>query len=88
MAIGLLVVMEQSRIIAAERDIARYEVQRWETLRDELTLLFRDVATETDDPDLSARELLTESTERIGQRYADNPDNRAQMQAVLGSLHT
>lgn len=77
----------QARIVADERDLARFENTRWEIMRDQLVTLFQAVATEADSSDLGARELLDGSVERIGDILGEDDLGRAHIKSMLGSLY-
>lgn len=86
-ASALVVITWQSRVVVAERDLARFEAARWEVMSDQLLTLFRQTALDAGDADLSARELLAGSVDRVDRMLADDPDGLARVQAMLGALH-
>ena len=77
----------QAEIVRAERDLARFENTRWETMRDQLVTLFRDVAEDADDRELGARQLLDGSVDRLDELLAGDERGRAYIESMLGSLY-
>ncbi len=77
----------QAEIVRAERDLARFENTRWETMRDQLVTLFRVVAEEADDAELGARQLLDGSVDRLDELLAGDERGRAYVESMLGSLY-
>ncbi len=78
----------QSRIVTAERDVARYEAQRSAMLREQFVMLFRDAARDAEDAaQISARELLAESVDRVDEQLAGDPVARAAVKAMFGELY-
>ncbi len=77
----------QAEIVRAERDLARFENTRWETMRDQLVTLFRDVAEEVDEGELGARQLLDGSVDRLDELLAGDDRGRAYIESMLGSLY-
>lgn len=85
---GAAVLGTQAQIVRAERDLAQFENLRWTAMRDQLTTLFRVVAEQAADGDLSARELLDGSVDRLDELLADDDEGRAHLLAMLGSLYS
>ena len=77
----------QAQMVRAERDLAQFENRRWEAMRDQLTSLFRVVSEQAGEEDLTARELLDRSVERLDQVLADDERGRVYLKAMLGSLY-
>ncbi|MEZ0471271.1 protein kinase domain-containing protein [Luteimonas salinilitoris] len=84
--IGVLAVAWQARVAMAERDAARFEYRRYETMRDHLAGLFAQVAADVDVEQLTARELLDESARRLTSASA-SVENEAEMRIVLAELY-
>lgn len=84
---ALVVIAWQARVVVAERDNARFEAARWEVMSDHLLSLFRQTALESGDGELSARELLAGSVDRVDRMLAGDPAGLARVQAMLGALH-
>lgn len=96
--LGLLVVISvvvgiasqawQARIVAAERDVARFEAERSALLRDQFTLLFREAAA-TAEPgeELSARALLDSSALLAEDTLNADPAALAAIKAMLGEIY-
>jgi len=78
----------QASIVAAERDVARFEAERSAVLREQLVLLFRDAVAGAESGDaLSTRELLDRSAALAEQSLADDPETRAAVEAMLAELY-
>lgn len=88
LVVGALVVIAwQARVLEAERDTARFEAARWEVMSDQLLSLFRQTSLDAGDSELSARDLLAGSVDRVEQLLSGDPAGRARVQAMLGALH-
>jgi len=77
----------QAQLVRAERDLARFENTRWETMRDQLVQVFAVVAQDAEDGELGARELLDGSVDRLDELLAGDDRGRAYVESMLGSLY-
>jgi len=84
---GLVVIAWQARIVAAERDTARFQAARWEVLSDQLLSLFRKTSVKPGTGEPGTRELLQDSVDQVDQMLSGDPAGRARVQAMLGALH-
>ena len=84
---GLVVIAWQARIVAAERDTARFQAARWEVMSDQLLSLFRKTSRETGTGERGTHELLQDSVDQVNQMLSEDPAGRARIQAMLGALH-
>ncbi|HLS06199.1 MAG TPA: serine/threonine-protein kinase [Wenzhouxiangella sp.] len=84
---GVTAVVWQARMAAVERDIAQAEAARANTLREHLTLMFREVGSLSEDTkSITARELLDRTAEVAGDWLADDASLRHQVKGVLGEI--
>src|SRR6056297_3348582 len=85
---GIAGIYWQARIAAAERDAARFEAERSTLLREQLVLLFREVGqNNSDDEELSTRELLTESVKVAERLHAHDPQMLVSIKLLLGEIY-
>jgi tetratricopeptide (TPR) repeat protein len=85
---GLLGVVWQARITAAERDAAQLEAGRYQAVLEHLSALFRTAADQSDDATaLSVRELLASNLEQLDRLFEGDPEGRQLVLATLGELH-
>lgn len=77
----------QSKIIAAERDVAQTEAALSDAVREHLMFLFREAGNLGDDAEqMSARELLDRSAQVAGDWLQDDPSVQNHVMAVLGEI--
>lgn len=85
---GLAAQTWQARMIAAERDVARFEADRSAMLREQLAVLFRDAAAASEPgEELSARDLLDASAVLADEILASDPAALASIKAMLGEIY-
>lgn len=77
----------QAGVVRAERDMARFEAERSALLREQMVLLFREVGQNSDAGDISARDLLDESTRVAERLHANDPQMLASVKAFLGEIY-
>jgi non-specific serine/threonine protein kinase/serine/threonine-protein kinase len=88
LAAGIATQTWQARIVAAERDVARFEAERSALLREQFTLLFRDAAAAAEPgEELSARELLDSSALLAEDTLGSDPAAMAAVKAMLGEIY-
>ncbi len=87
-AIGVVSQTWQARIVAAERDVARFEAERSALLREQFTLLFREAAAAAEPgEELSARDLLSSSVLLAEDTLGSDPAALAAIKAMLGEIY-
>jgi len=85
--VGVTAVAWQARMAAVERDIAQAEAARANTLREHLTLMFREVGSLSEDTEnITARELLDRTADVAGDWLAEDASLRHQVKGVLGEI--
>ncbi|MGY6587047.1 MAG: protein kinase domain-containing protein [Wenzhouxiangella sp.] len=77
----------QAQVVRAERDLARLENLRWEVMRNQMVELFSAAAQDHADEEVSARNLLDGSVERMDALLAGDTLGRAYTSSMLGSLY-
>ncbi len=84
---GMSTVIWQARIVAHERDVARYEAAISLAVKDHLVLLFREVSSLTGDgEELTAREMLDATAEAASDWLRDDPEARAEIQLAVAEI--
>jgi len=86
--IGSLGLHWQAQRVAAERDLARLEARRSESVLDYLLMMFRDAGSDSGDgQSLRAKDVLDQAVGRIEQEFARDPALRQLVLATLGELY-
>ena len=86
--VGIATQAWQSRIVAAERDVARFEADRSALLREQFTLLFREAAAGAESgEELSARDLLASSAKLAEDTLEGDSAALAAVKAMLGEIY-
>jgi len=85
---GVAAQVWQARIVAAERDLARFEANRSALLREQFVMLFREAASGAEPgSELSARELLDSSAALAEKTLASDPAALASVKAMFGEIY-
>lgn len=87
LSLGLVGVSWQARQAALERDIALREVERNQAVRHYLALMFRTAGELQGSDDVTAREVLDRTADRLHDTFAGQPDTYAEVSLMLAQLY-